>query len=224
MRFAVLLPACLLAFSVVGFAQNKPDTSKIDLSKINLRGDRFAPLKYETMTLEQQAMIQHLLAGDRGTTTGPFNVMLRNPQWGDFAQAFGGQLRFHSSLPPRLSEMAILLVARLWTAQYEWYAHKPNALKGGLSPAIIESIKEGKRPANMKPDEEAVYVYTMELLTTHQVSDATFAMAKDRLTEKGVVDLMGLTGYYQLVSMLLNADRYPLPDGAQPELKPLPAR
>jgi 4-carboxymuconolactone decarboxylase len=219
MRAALLLSSCLLAFSTLAFGQAKPD-----LSKINLRGDRFAPLKYENMTPEQQGMINHLLAGDRGTTTGPFNVMLRNPAWGDLAQAFGGQLRFHSSLPPRLSEMAILVVARLWTAQYEWYAHKPNALKGGLSPAIIESIKEGKRPANMQPDEEAVYTYTMELLTTHQVSDATFAMAKDRLTEKGVVDLMGLTGYYQLVSMLLNADRYPLPDGAQPELKPLAAK
>lgn len=216
----VLLPlTSLLLLSASVFAQSKPDPAKIQL-----RGDRFPPLKYETMTPEQQAMINHLLSGDRGTTTGPFNVMLRNPAWGDLAQAFGGQLRFHSSLPPRLSEMAILITARIWTAQYEWYAHKRNALKGGLNAAIIDAIAEGNRPPNMQPDEEAVYTFTKELLEGHQVSDATFKMAKDRLTEKGVVDLMGLTGYYQIVSMLLNVDRYPLPEGAAPELKPLTAK
>ena len=214
-----LLAAALLSLSAPVFAQAKPDPAKIQL-----RGDRFAPLKYESMTPEQQAMVNHLLSGERGGTNGPFNVMLRNPQWGDLAQAFGGQLRFHSSLTPRLSELAILITARIWTAQYEWSAHKAQALKGGLNPAIIDAVAEGKRPPSMQPDEEAVYTFTMELLNAHQVSDATFNMAKERLTEKGVVDLMGLTGYYQIVSMLLNVDRYPMPEGAKPELKPLSSK
>jgi 4-carboxymuconolactone decarboxylase len=140
---------------------------------------------------------------------------------GDIAQQFGASMRFNQSMPRKLNEMAIIITARYWTAQYEWYAHKRAALQAGLNPAIVDAIQNGRRPAGMQKDEDAVYTFCTELLNTKHVSDATFQTAKDTVGEKGVVDLMGVMSWYQMVSMMLNVDRYPLPDGAQPELKPL---
>lgn len=189
---------------------------------LHLRGGRFEPLTYDRMTPEQKAMVDHILAGPRKSLDGPFNVMLRSPEMGDLAQNLGAYARYHTSLPPKLNEMVILITGRFWTAQFEWQAHRRNAEKVGLSPAIIEGIAEGKRPASMQPDEEAVYNFCTELLKTHHVSDAAFQAAKDKFGERGVVDMIGVMGYYQLVSMLLNVDDYPLPAGMQPELKALP--
>ena len=188
---------------------------------LHLRGDRFQPLSYDKLTPEQKAMVEHLFAGERGGMNGPFNVTLRSPEMGDLAQKLGAQLRFHSSLPNRLNEMAILMTARFWNAQYEWSAHKKNALTAGLSPAIADAIATGKRPASMQPDEEAVYNFGDELLRTREVSDRVFKAAADKFGERGVVDLTGVMGYYCFVSMMLNIDRYPLPDGEKPELRPL---
>ena len=188
---------------------------------LKLVGDRFKPLTYEQMTPEQKTMVDHLLAGPRAGATGPFNVLLRSPEMGDLAQSLGAKVRFNSSLPRVLNEMAIIMTARVWSAQYEWYAHKRAALQAGLSPAIVDAIAAGKRPTAMQPNEEAIYNFCNELLNTKQVSDATFQAAVKSFGERGVVDLIGLTGYYQLVSMLLNVDRYPLPAGEKPELKPL---
>jgi len=140
---------------------------------------------------------------------------------GDIAQQFGASMRFNQAMPRKLNEMAIIITARYWTAQYEWYAHKRAALQAGLNPAIVEAIQNGKRPAGMQKDEDVVYTFCSELLNTKHVSDATFQAAKDLVGEKGIVDLMGVMSWYQMVSMLLNVDRYPLPDGAQPELKPV---
>jgi 4-carboxymuconolactone decarboxylase len=189
---------------------------------LKLRGDRFKPLAYEQLTPQQKTMIDHLLAGDRGgSTEGPFNVFLRSPEMGDTAQQLGAQIRFHSSLPRRLNEMAILVSARFWGAQYEWYAHHRNATQAGLSETIIDAIANGKRPAGMQADEEAVYNFCHEMLTNRQVSDATYQAAVSKFGERGAVDMVGVMGYYALVSMALNLDRYPLPEGAKPELKPL---
>jgi 4-carboxymuconolactone decarboxylase len=189
---------------------------------LKLRGDRFKPLAYEQLTPQQKSMIDHLLAGDRGgSTEGPFNVFLRSPEMGDMAQQLGAQIRFHSSLPRRLNEMAILVSARFWGAQYEWYAHHKNATQAGLSEAIIDAIANGKRPTGMQPDEEAVYNFCHEMLNNRQVSDATYQAAVSKFGERGAVDMVGVMGYYALVSMALNLDRYPLPEGAKAELKPL---
>ena len=166
-------------------------------------------------------MFENLISGERRGASGPFNVLLRSPEMGDLAQQFGASMRFHSSIAPRLNELAIIITARHWTSQYEWYAHRRAAQTAGLNQSIIDAIAAGRRPAAMAPDEEAVYNFCTELLTAKQVSDATFAAARDRFGERGIVDLIGVTGYYQLVSMLLNVDRYPLPDGVQAELKPL---
>ena len=188
---------------------------------LHLRGDRFKPLTYDQLTPEQKTMADHLLSGERGVMNGPFNVTLRSPEVGDQAQKLGALLRFHTTLPSRLNEMAILMTARFWNAQYEWTAHKRAALKAGLSPAIVDAIANGKRPAPMQADEEALYNFAHDLLETRQVSDASFKAAVEKFGERGAVDLTGVMGYYCFVSMMLDIDRYPLPDGEKPELKPL---
>lgn len=193
-----------------------------DPANVHLRGDRFAPLTYAQMTPEQKTMLEHLLAGERrGSTDGPFNVLLRSPETGDMLQSFGARARFHSELPDKLRELAIITTARYWTAQFEWAAHRRAAERAGLSQAVIEAIANGKQPSGLDGDEQAVYNFTSELLRTKQVSDATFQAAVGRLGERRLVNLIALVGYYQTVSMLLNVDRYPMANGAAPELKPL---
>ena len=210
------------AFVLVGVASAQaPNTPRPDPRSIRLQGDRFKPLSYEEMTPAQKTMIEHLLAGPRGGANGPFNVLLRSPEMGDLAQQFGASTRFKTSIPPKLNELAIIITARYWTSQYEWQAHHRAALQAGLSPAIADAIAQGQHPAEMQKDEAAVYNFCSELLNTKQVSDAAFNTAKAAFGERGVVDLIGVMGWYHTVSMLLNTDRYPVPDGTQPELKPL---
>jgi 4-carboxymuconolactone decarboxylase len=192
-----------------------------DPRNLVLVGDRFKPLKYDEMTPEQKTMIDHLLAGERRGAGGPFNVLLRSPEVGDLAQQFGGAMRFRTSLPRDVSETIIIMTGRFWMAQFEWNAHKAAALANGVKPAIVDAIATGKRPTGMSPEMEVAYNFIDELLSTHQVTDATFQAAKDKYGEKGVVDMIGLSGWYGLVSMALNVDRYPLGPGVQPELKPL---
>lgn len=133
----------------------------------------------------------------------------------------GQKMRFGSSLPPKLNEMAIIIVGRHWTSHYEWNAHRNAAAQAGLNESIIKAIAEGKRPTSMDADETTIYDFATELLTTKQVGDANFKAVKDKFGERGVVDLIGVMGYYQLVSMLLNVDRHPLPAGVKQELQPL---
>jgi 4-carboxymuconolactone decarboxylase len=206
----------------VAMAQNPgPSAPPPDPNTVKLIGDRFKPLTYREMTPEQKKMFESLIGGERRGASGPFNVLLRSPEMGDLAQKFGASMRFHSTIPPRLNELAIIITARHWTSHYEWYAHRRAAATAGLNEAIIQAIATGRRPTSMQPDEEAVYNFCTELLTNKQVSDQTFQAAKDKFGERGIVDLIGVTGYYNLVSMLLNVDRHPLPDGVQQELKPL---
>jgi 4-carboxymuconolactone decarboxylase len=209
----------LLCASLIGLAVGMAIATTVP--SFQLRGDRFKPLTWEQMTPEQKTMAEHVLAGDRGSLNGPYNVLLRSPEMGDLAQKWGAYMRFHSSIPHKLNEFAILITARFWNSQYEWYAHHQYALKAGLSAAVIDAVATGKRPASMQPDEQIVYDFCHELLYTRQVSDAHFKAVVDRFGERGAVDLMGVMGYYHLVSMALNVDRYPLPAGAKPELSPL---
>ena len=204
-------------------AQNPgPAAKPPDPNSVRLIGNRFAPLTYQQMTPEQKKMFENLISGERRGAAGPFNVLLRSPEMGDLAQQFGASMRFHSSMPRKLNELAIIITARHWTSHYEWYAHRRAAQDAGLNQAIIDAVATGKRPSGMNAEEEVVYTFCTELLTTKQVSDRTFQATRDKFGERGVVDLIGVTGYYQLVSMLLNTDRYPLPDGVPIELKPLP--
>ena len=178
--------------------------------------ERFKPLSLDEMTPEQRRMAENLLSGPRKGMRGPFSALLYSPETGDYAQQLGAEVRFHNSLPDKLKELAILAVARFWTAQFEWYAHRRLALEAGLDPAIADAIAEGKRPAAMSADETAIYEFCTELLDAREVSDAHFAAVKDRFGEKGVIDLICTMGYYGLVSMTLNVNRYPLPADAVP--------
>ena len=204
----------VLMASLLLMAQQTPDTSNLGLV-----GDRFKPLTWDTMSPPQRTMTMNLLTGPRRGMGGPFNVLLRSPEMGDLAQKLGEYARFRPDVPAKLRELAIIVTARHWTAQYEWYAHRRAAEQAGLKEEIIKAIADRKRPTGMQPDEEAVYNFASELLETKNVSDATFKAVVDKFGEKGVVDIIGVIGYYQMVSMLLNVDRYPLPAGTQPELK-----
>lgn len=213
-----------LQFAIAGFLAlvSMADAQTPATRDLNLKGDRFKPLTYDQLTPEQKTMVGNLTSGERGGLSGPFNVLLRSPEMGDAAQKLGARLRFHSTLPGNLRELAILITARYWTAQYEWYAHRRYALQEGVSPAIADAIAAGRRPESLELDEAIVYNFCTEFLNTKQVSDPTFKSALDTLGEQGVVDLTGLVGYYTFVSMILNLDRYPMPDGVKPELRPLP--
>ena len=204
---------CVLVTSLLIGAQT-PDTSNLGLV-----GDRFKPLTWDQMTPEQRTMTMNVLTGPRRGLGGPFNVLLRSPEMGDYAQKLGEYARFRPAVPAKLRELAIIVTARHWTAHYEWYAHRRAAAQEGLKEDIITAIANRKRPVGMQPDEEVVYNFANELLETKQVSDAAFKAVVDRFGEKGAVDIIGVMGYYQMVSMLLNVDRYPLPAGTQPELK-----
>lgn len=184
-----------------------------------LRGHRFKPLTWETMSDAQKTMTRAVLGGQRGHMQGPYNVLLRSPEVGQLAQQFGAHTRFHSSLPLALNELAILLVARDWTAQFVWWAHRRIAEEAGLPAELIQAIAQRQAPpANLTDEVQAVYRFAQELIQNKRVSDETHAAALAHFGERGIVDLMATMGYYTLVSMALNVDEYPLPDGAQPEL------
>jgi 4-carboxymuconolactone decarboxylase len=188
---------------------------------LNMRGNRFAPLTWATLTPEQAVMVESVLVGKRGSMQGPYNVLLRSPELGDLAQKFGAHTRFNSSLPVALNELAILLVARYWTAQFVWWAHKAIAIEAGLDRTLIEAIAQRVTPKNLASLDEktqAVYIFCNELLQAKKVSDQTYAMLVAQHGECGAVDLMGTMSYYTLVSMSLNVDEYPMPQGAVAEL------
>lgn len=187
--------------------------------ELSLTGTRFSPLDYAALTPAQREMVHSVLAGPRSSLGGPFNVLLRSPEMGDLAQKLGAYVRFDTSLPATLREMAIIMTARYWTAEYEWYAHKNAALRVGLDPGIVDAITANRRPRSMQADEAALYDFCKELLNDRRVKDATFDNAIAKLGEQRLVDVIGTVGYYSLVSMLLNADEYPLPDGVEPEFR-----
>lgn len=139
--------------------------------------------------------------------------LLRSPELTDRVQKLGEYLRYKTSLPVRLNEFAILINARFWDSKYEWYAHMPLAIKGGLAESIAEDLAQNKRPANMKPDEELIYDFCTTLHRQHFVDDALFKRAVAMLGEQSVIDLIAVSGYYTLVSMVLNVAEIPLPPG-----------
>jgi 4-carboxymuconolactone decarboxylase len=172
---------------------------------------RFPDLKREQMTDAQKRVYDSIAGGPRGGVRGPFGPLLRTPELTDRVQKLGEYLRFNTSLPARLNEFAIIINARFWGAKYEWYAHKPLAIKGGLAESIANDLAQNKRPANMKPDEGLVYDFCSTLHREHFVGDALFKRAVAMFGEAGVIDLVGVIGYYTLVSMVLNVAEIPLP-------------
>jgi len=193
---------------------------------------RFKLIPLGNLTPDQRILVDAIRSGPRaamkssaaskpGPLGGPFNVWLRSPGMGNIIQQLGAEIRFRSSLPSKLNELAILITARRWTSQYEWYAHHKVAMEAGLDPAIAEAIAQDRRPAKMSGDEAIVYDFSRELHETQGVSDASYKAALDRFGERGVVDLIAVNGFYVLVSMCLNVDRTPLPGGEKLPLAPL---
>ena len=175
---------------------------------------RYQQVKPEEMTAEQRRVYDKIAAGPRGSAQrGPFMAWLPSPALADLAQELGAHCRFRSSLPAKHYEVAILMVAKHWRAQYEWYAHAQLALKAGIDPSIVEAIHRGETPKAMSAEEAAIHGFAKELLETRRVSAPTFERARQLLGQQGVVDLVGVMGYYGLVSMTLNAFEVPMPPG-----------
>ena len=184
-------------------------------------GRRFPLLTEATMTPRQRESYRAIVSGPRQGARGPFNALLRSPEVADRVQKVGEYVRFQSSIPAPLNEMAILITGRFWGAQYEYWAHSRLARTAGLAEAVIDAIAEGRRPSPMSDDERTVYDFCTELFRDRAVSDAAFRATVDRFGEQGAIDLIAACGYYSLVSMVLNVDRHPLPAGERPPLKAL---
>jgi 4-carboxymuconolactone decarboxylase len=158
----------------------------------------------------QRGLLETIRSGPRGasiTPRGPFAVWMHAPEFGHLAQALGGYCRYKTALPPRLSEFAILCTARLWRAQYEWFAHAPIAEKGGVKPKTIEHLRLGRMPKSAPKDERAIYDFVQELYRTRRVTDRTYKRVQSLLGDAATVELVGIFGYYALISMTLNVFR-----------------
>jgi len=148
--------------------------------------------------------------------------LLRSPELMLRASAMGDYLRYRDSLPPKLNEFIILIVAREWTQEYEWFVHYPIAIKAGLDPEIAKAVAEGRRPAKMPDEEEIVYEFTTELHRNKSVSDATYARTVAKFGEQGMMDMIGMNGYYSMIAMATNVGRTAVPKDYSPMLAPLP--
>jgi 4-carboxymuconolactone decarboxylase len=186
---------------------------------------RFGPWEPSSLSPEQREVVDTILAGPRGSMVrpgsssiglgGPFDALLHSPALCDLVQKVGEHVRFGNSLPTALNEMAIIMTARRWTAQYEWYAHRRFAIEAGLDSSIADAIAVGERPV-LDDEQTAVYNFTEQLLEYGDVTDEAFGAVADRWGKEGAIDLIGAVGYYSLVSFVLNVDRYPLPEGEAP--------
>ena len=184
-------------------------------------GARFPTRTMEQLNPEQKDVAAGVLKQSSAGLGGPYAMLINSPELLKRYLLMTEYLRQKTSVPKHLNEMAILLEARIWDAQYEWWAHEPLARKAGLSDAIINDIRDGKRPANLKPDEAVVYDFVTELLKTRTLSDETFARAKQILGEQQVVDLAAVTGFYVMVSSVIAVGRVGIPDNSKPPLPDL---
>jgi 4-carboxymuconolactone decarboxylase len=166
------------------------------------------------LTVEQRTVFERIRSGPRGLVEGPLRVWLQSPVLADHAQALGAFCRYRTRLPPRLSELAILVVGAHWRSGFEWHVHAPIAAREGIDGATIEALRTGRTPPLTKDDERAVYDFAAELLDTRQISDPTYTRAVKHFGVEGAVELTGILGYYTLISMTINAFRVPVPAGA----------
>ena len=184
--------------------------------------DRMPPIPSDKLTAAQKKAADELVAGPRGSLAGPFVPLLRSPELMSRLQKTGEYLRFNNSIGTKLTEFIILVTARQWTQQYEFDTHASLAVKAGIKPEFVTAIAEGRRPAGMAPDEEAAYDFCSELRQNQSVSDATYARVVSRFGEQGVIDMTGLVGYYNMLAMIMNVARTPLPAGKTPPLATFP--
>jgi 4-carboxymuconolactone decarboxylase len=210
------LAAALVAFASATSAQ------KLPIEQIQLRGDRFHGLSYAEMTPEQRVMLDHTVNSARAVTNttanGPFNVLLRSPEIGDLVQQLGNSIRFASGLTPAQRELATLAAGRAWTSRYEWYAHARYAADAGIPAVVIDALAAGRAPdlGALSKDDALAWRVAEEMMFTRRVTDATYRDALAGLGEQRLAAAATLAAYYELVSMTLNVDRYPLPSTAPP--------
>jgi 4-carboxymuconolactone decarboxylase len=178
--------------------------------------DRMPRIPDDELTAEQRQAIADFKAARGADISGPFIAMLPSPEVMTRARAMGDYLRYHSALPPRLSEFVILLTASEWMQEYEWGVHLPVALKAGIAKGTADAIAARQRPPAMSDDEAALYDFCTELQRSRRVTDATYARARERFGDRGVVDIVGIVGYYTLLAMQLNTFQTPPPQDAPP--------
>jgi 4-carboxymuconolactone decarboxylase len=181
---------------------------------------RFPLLTMADLNDQQRPVGERIMKFSRAGIGGPYHIMLRSPEGASRMLDLLDYLRFHSSVPVRLNEFAILIQGRLWRSQMEWWGHYPTALKAGVSAETLAELKAGRRPTSMKPDEAAVYDFCMELYTTHQVSDPVYARLKQYLNDQQIVDLTTVSGTYVAVASLLAMAEQGVPPGEEPAFKP----
>jgi len=176
---------------------------------------RIPNLSPEKLSPEQRKVYDTIASGPRGHVRGPLAVWLQSAPLAARAEALGAFCRYDTSLPKRLSELAIIITGAKWRAGFEWYVHAPLGIKEGLDPDAVEAIRTGGTPTFMREDEAALYAFTHELLETHEVSDATYKRAEAQFGTVGLVELVGILGYYGLISMTIKAFRVAVPEGEQ---------
>jgi 4-carboxymuconolactone decarboxylase len=209
----LLIATCLVAFLSVPQKGGAQDVV------------RFAPLQADQLTPDQKKWADTITAPPRNGrfANPPYRAYIRSPELATRLTPLSDYLRWNTSLPARLSELAILITARHWTAQYEWYAHYPLAIKAGLDPAVAADIAAGKRPDGMKDDEAALHDLAMQLYRDKKVSDGTYKAALTHFGERGIMDIIGIIGYYDLVSMtLITMQAEPPNNSSVTPLPPLP--
>lgn len=201
----ILSCSFVLAFAVLAMAQDRMPA--IPLDKLNDLQKKYA---------------EEIVKGPRGGLYGPFVPLIRSPELMDKAQRMGEYLRYKSAIGNKLSELVILVVARQWTQQVEWHIHEPIAIKAGIKPEVVQAIAEGHRPSGMPEDEEIVYNFCSELHAKKSISDATYNRALARFGEQGVIDMLGINGYYTFLAMIMNGTRTAVPDAKPAPLKAFP--
>ena len=180
---------------------------------------RFPHLKPEEMSPAQREVAAEIAAGPRGEVRGPFIAWIHHPELARRLQALGEQLRWKAKLPPQLIELAVLICARRWSCQHEWFMHEKLAREAGLDSQILSSLAKGEKPERLSTDQAAVYDFCKDLHATGRASDAAFAAVKDRFGLEGALELVALSGYYSLMAMVLNTAGMPLPGNAAPPLR-----
>lgn len=180
------------------------------------------PLEEAQLSPKQRQIFDEIRSGPRGVVEGPLRVWLQSPGFAEPAQQLGAFCRYGTRLEPRLSELAIIAVGAYWKSGFEWHVHAPIAARAGVSNDVIEAIKSGAEPAFTKPDEQVIYRFTSELLLTRQISDQTYNSAVELLSVAGAVELVGILGYYTLISMTINAFHVAVPDGSPEPFHTLP--
>ncbi|HEX7504718.1 MAG TPA: hypothetical protein VF336_05580 [Syntrophales bacterium] len=184
--------------------------------------DRMPAMSLDKMNPLQKKYAEEIIKGPRGALYGPFIPLIRSPELMDRAQKIGEYLRYKSAIGTRLSEFVILIVARQWTQQVEWAIHEPIALKEGIKPDVIKAIADGRRPEGMSGDEEMLYNFCTELHVNKSISDVTYDRVQKRFGEQGVIDTLGINGYYTFIAMVMNGTRTAVPDNKPGALQPFP--